>query len=339
MAHLPIPQIKKFLFSDQEIRDAIISDYNLEKKPTNNANELANSLVASLGQAAKDNPESLTKSNSAVFKAAVLAIASSSTKWSYIQKKKKKIASTLCDFDPQSVQNSPRDEIQQAIVDLLPGQNQTANANAILAWAKLLSNKSSFYNKVICNTYAEIIDRPSWSKIDPDKHYPMAVLCMAGIFANPVNDWAKLKQYKFPGMLVPIACEFLRNLGWDGFKPDRHINRIVALWERELRDQHGEKVDESLCHLRDIIDTSSKTTLCPIKSAIYAIYATPKGVSYSETDNLLWAFVSYFLEHREKDIVNLWLKKQFHIDALSIHELLDVSDLGKWPKSLICPEY
>ena len=37
-----------------------------------------------------------------------------------------------------------------------------------------------------------------------------------------------VESWKAPGMQLALASEFLRNLHWDGFKPDRHIRRMMG---------------------------------------------------------------------------------------------------------------
>lgn len=336
MTTLPIQEIKKFLARDEKIRSAIEADYGIE--PTNDPEILSRRLVTALDQVAEDNPEESAKSNSDVFKAATLAIASSTTNWSTIQKKKISIELVLCQYDLDAVKKVPDEEIHDELIHLLPGQNQKNNAAAIIEWSRLLTADGNFYKDVICTTYHEITQRPAWSAIEKSKNYPMAVLCLAGIFGNPVNRWKKLKKPKFPGMQVPIACEFLRNLGWSGFKPDRHVIRAIALWENSLKEKHEDNVEKAFWHIVDIIDTRSKTIVCPIKSAIYAIYATPKGIDYSEADNLLWAFVSNVVNLREKDIVNMWLKNQLEMNIKSFEAYDKITKIGLWPNSLICEE-
>lgn len=67
-------------------------------------------------------------------------------------------------------------------------------------------------------------------------------VCMSAYFACPNRRWEGEKflaggtgqipsaKRKFIGMGYPLAAEFLRNLGWDGFKPDRHVHRLFDLW-------------------------------------------------------------------------------------------------------------
>jgi|SaaInlStandDraft_7_1057024.scaffolds.fasta_scaffold01757_7 hypothetical protein len=336
MAVLPIKEIRRFLVNDKRIRAAIQAGYDIEL--TDDPEVLSKRLVEALDQIPHENPAQETVSNSEVLKAAVLAIASSSANWATIQKKRAAIKSALCQYDPLAVTQAPEFEIRNELIRLLPGQNQTANADAMIKWAVTLSENKDYYKEVICRTYLEITEHPSWFAIDSDKHFPMAVLSLAGIFANPVNRWRKLKPYKFHGMQVPIACEFLRNLGWSGFKPDRHVIRAIALWEAALKEKHGDAVEKAFCHLVDIVDTTSKTILCPIKSAVYAVHATPAGMDYSEADNLLWAFISNVVNLRQKDIVNVWLKDQIDMTESSFDMYDRITKLDTWPNSLICEE-
>jgi hypothetical protein len=70
------------------------------------------------------------------------------------------------------------------------------------------------------------------------------VLCLAVLFAEgPPKRWEGYEDLsvdirsaplKFPGMGFSICCEFFRNLGWSGFKPDVHITRLFQHWEITL---------------------------------------------------------------------------------------------------------
>jgi hypothetical protein len=45
---------------------------------------------------------------------------------------------------------------------------------------------------------------------------------LALMLGDPKSNW------KLPGMGVPLAAEFLKNLGFDDFKPDRHLIRMLG---------------------------------------------------------------------------------------------------------------
>ncbi|MBT4219754.1 MAG: hypothetical protein HOE26_07265 [Rhodospirillaceae bacterium] len=335
VAQLPIEQIKEFLFKDDEIRKAIIDDYDLDGDRIRSPQDLTLQLVQALKQVAVEVPEIEKKDNAVVFEAAVLAIASSSSPWVAVQGKREVIKNHLEGYNPADVVKQNQDEnFKKQLGDLLGGQAGSKNASYVIKWAALLADQPEFYQDIIVKIFSEF----SKQLVCFPKHlkYPMAVLCLAGIFGNPVKQWKKLKPYKFPGMQVPIACEFLRNLGWSGFKPDRHVIRAIALWENDLKEMHGDSVEKAFSHIVGLIGTTSKTIICPIKAAIYAIYATPEGVDYSEADNLLWAFISNTVNIRQKDIVNVWLQDQLHMNQNSQEKYDKVTKLGIWPKSLIC---
>jgi hypothetical protein len=45
---------------------------------------------------------------------------------------------------------------------------------------------------------------------------------LAMMLGSPKSEW------KLPGVGIPLAAEFLKNLGFDDFKPDRHLIRILG---------------------------------------------------------------------------------------------------------------
>tara|TARA_Y100001934_G_C11931761_1_gene576069 strand:- start:205 stop:687 length:483 start_codon:yes stop_codon:yes gene_type:complete len=125
---------------------------------------------------------------------------------------------------------------------------------------------------------------------------------MAAIFANPLANWKPIVgDFNFPGMGVAIASEFLRNLKWDGYKPDRHIIWAINRWKSDF-EQYDNRVNQTLEHFEELNVSRAQEILRPVKQGLYAIYATPINTecsTFSEADNLLWAFVSYMKRYKE----------------------------------------
>ena len=94
---------------------------------------------------------------------------------------------------------------------------------------------------------------------------------------------------KAPGMAPTLASEFLRNLGWDGFKPDRHIQRLFTLWFPD----DGREVADRVDHLCDRIGRRDKATRQFAQYALIGIRRSPEGTPLSKVDNLVWALGAY----------------------------------------------
>jgi hypothetical protein len=110
-----------------------------------------------------------------------------------------------------------------------------------------------------------------------------------------------LEQWtKPPGMGLPLTSEFLRNLGWSGFKPDRHIRRLFDRWFGQMepdrvRVQRTERLiseamkvlvpSHTVCH-RPALRTH-------LRYSLLGVAASPDGISYSSVDNLVWLLGAY----------------------------------------------
>ena len=87
-----------------------------------------------------------------------------------------------------------------------------------------------------------------------------------------------------------LACEFLRNLYWDGFKPDRHIQRLLGRWFPEdtadLSARAGRLATE-------VIGSRSESLVEPLQFALLGMQVSPPGELFSKVDNLLWVLGAY----------------------------------------------
>jgi hypothetical protein len=99
-------------------------------------------------------------------------------------------------------------------------------------------------------------------------------------------------ERKFAGMGFPICCEFFRNLGWSGFKPDTHITRLFDHWQSTL----GLALDDYLPRARVLAGYVGRTDSELVKYVQYGLAGidlTPVGVSPSRADNLIWLLGKY----------------------------------------------
>jgi len=127
------------------------------------------------------------------------------------------------------------------------------------------------------------------------------VPCVAAFIGAPPSDRrlavclpglerpAGLASWKAPGMGPTLASEFLRNLGWNGFKPDRHIQRLFSLWFPDVVEGCRERAVE----LAALLGTRAKDVVAFFTFSLVGHAVTPPGRTLSEVDNLVWALGAY----------------------------------------------
>lgn len=103
---------------------------------------------------------------------------------------------------------------------------------------------------------------------------------------RPIGD---VRRRKAPGMRPVLASEFLRNLGWNGFKPDRHVQRLLSRWCPEFVAEQDGRVDE-LC---GILGTQAKDVRGFLRFSLAGIGLAPPDWLLSHVDNLVWALGAY----------------------------------------------
>ena len=109
-----------------------------------------------------------------------------------------------------------------------------------------------------------------------------------------------LAARKFRGMGFPIACEFLRNLGWSGFKPDVHITRLFDHWTHTL----GLPIDDFRPRATELADLAGRGRSSEMtrhaQYSLAGIDLTPADITVSEADNLIWLLGKY-IERRGRE--------------------------------------
>lgn len=118
-------------------------------------------------------------------------------------------------------------------------------------------------------------------------------LCVVGYLSNPPIT----RKVKWPGMGFALGSEFLRNLGWSGFKPDRHIKRLFHCWIGTRLDADiapTSEIVQMLIGRRDSLTTENA------KYSLIGVEVSPPGYSFSEIDNLVWLLGAY-VERKGKE--------------------------------------
>lgn len=297
---IDVEAIKRQLFDDPAVRVRIIRDYDIDFLPTD-AHELASAVLGQLEQEPASRPLEQTFDNADVFRAAVRALDSNSRAWATFLRHERRLSGLLVGYDPvESYRATERGELSlEQLKACLPGQSSTADARAILRWARLLTEVEHYYE------FIQDLGAVFW-RLSMERHgEPISdadlMLCLVGYLGQPPKDWegsrylgrmgqhVRADQQKTPGMGYVLASEFLRNLGWDGFKPDRHVQRLFDRWFPN-RDQG---IQDKAQRLQPLIGRATRDLSTFLTYSLAGATAAPGGVPLSRVDNLVWLLGAY----------------------------------------------
>jgi len=244
--------------------------------------------------------------NSQVFKAAVWSIGSNMRDWDQFLSTEQKLKTVLFNYDPVATTHAiSSGKISISLLaPFFRGTTQTSDAKAVIKWAKLLADctakKLQYYDflKDVANIFAGGL---AGNHILPAPYrLPELAICLAGYCAKPATSWTGqaqiqaaiwsfLKPYKWSGMGFPLGIEFLRNLGWPAFKPDRHIERLFQHWLPNHRQVS--ELNSATTRIAAMIGTTQTDIKNSIHHALLGISLSPPpdSVPLSFADNLLWS--------------------------------------------------
>lgn len=288
---IDLATIRIRLFQDP-VREAIMKDYGLSGSfPT--PQSFADALIRQLGQAPSNRPLSDKRSEEEVFCAAVKAIASSSRRWVTFIHLEPGLKSLLQNYSPHSTALAIRQGVLSPsdIVSFVPGQSQMRHAEAICCWASLLDERPSFYVDLyeLDRELRDLAER-GLGKSSAEKISPIILAAVVGADASRgcspeilrIRDLLLSRNEHLPGMGYTIAVEFLRNLGWSAFKPDRHIRRLFCKWCPAVLSQFPEEWD-FVSHLLGRRDHDLAKF---VRFSLAGMEITPEGVSFTEADRV-----------------------------------------------------
>ncbi len=295
--------VEQQLFADPKVRDRLVKDYGLSPAPTTPA-ELSRGLVTAFGQRPLPDPLNANVSYRDVYRAAVLALASNSRSWSSFIAREPQLAELLRGYDPQAVASAVATGALTAgdLAACIPGQTSSADARAMLSWADLIANAGGYYQRVVAIARA-------FERAGAGEHE--VVPCVSAFLGHPPSDKmlakclpglvrpAGLETSKAPGMGATLASEFLRNLGWSGFKPDRHIQRLFSAWFPEVVKGCHERAVE----LAALVGRRAKDVVAFFTFSLVGHAVTPPGRTLSEADNLVWALGAYVEKKGRESVV------------------------------------
>ncbi len=294
-----ISTIKQRLFADPVIRARILRDYGIDTQVTD-SDELGHAAVTMLEQQPAMKPLEQGLSNAQVFRAAVRSIGSNSRAWVTFLKHEPRLRQLLHEYDPLASSRSldQGDLTREHLKACLPGQSSTADANAIMRWALLLRDVENYY--AVIQELGSAFRALHQARFHQDLDDIHLLLCLVGYLAYPPTSWAgsgllqdrntslSPLQQKLPGMGYALASEFFRNLGWNGFKPDRHIQRLFDRW---FPDRSVVMADVQ--RLQALIGRRDQHLTTYLTYSLIGIAAAPADIPLSQVDNLVWMLGSY----------------------------------------------
>ena len=273
-------------FANSGIRKRICDDYGIEDSGT--PQDLADRLVQSFDQTP---PEGHSweghQENRPVFRAAVLAIGSNSRKWATFLQHKRRLRDILFGYDPASVRKKLQSgqSMEREIRECLPGVTARRDSEAIMRWAKLLGDGPPYYDGLV-ELRRKIAALP---QVQDNEAIPL-VAGVLGVGSKRINEhWPPpggLGTWKVPGMGFILACEFLRNLYWGTFKPDRHIQRLLGRWFP--KGAAGLEERASLL-AGEVIGSRSQELIKRLQFSMLGMQVSPPDRHINAVDNLVWA--------------------------------------------------
>ena len=302
---LDIERISERLFGQEKIRQKLCRDFSIAD--VGDPVTMADSLVNSMGQIAPRDggDEDLEDKGTVVFRAAALALASNMRQWSRVLSYRDKFESLLEQYDPMAVSRKVEADCARVrdIKGCLGGQTAQADAEAIVKWAIMLENNPGYF---------WALDKLKSDMMDAGVYDGEAVPTLAALLGSPPTKtmgkrWLPpfgMESWKAPGMGMPLASEFLRNLSWEGFKPDRHIKRLIGRWFPEVVEAKSERAE----HLaREILHCGSKDVIVGLKYSLAGMAVTPNDCSFTKADNLVWALGAY-VEKKDRESTEVYWK-------------------------------
>ena len=302
MKILDIEKISERLFECPDIRRRLCRDFLIED--TSDPVNMADSLVESLGQVLPwRNEAENQKSNKTVFQAASLALASNMRRWSTFLNSRKKFESLLEGYNPATfskVVHSNSSQIKK-VAKCLGGQMGKRDAEAIKKWACLLGKDIDYYKALeqLRNNISE--------SVRSEEVVPVLAALLGSPMKKVEKKWPPpcgMETWKAPGMGMVLSSEFLRNLHWEGFKPDRHIKRLFSRWFPDVVEKKSGRAD---CLARWVLCGKSKATIDDIKFSLVGAAVTPDGCNFTKADNLVWALGAY-VETKDKESETVYWK-------------------------------
>ena len=291
------------IFDDERIAERIRRDYGIEARLVGPI--LRDAVFDALGQLESENEERLW-SREELLLAAVRAVASNSRSWARVRKVLPEVESIALGglFTPLTP-----DDVRR-VGEQLGGQTGNADARAIAKWVECIQLGVDV-GRVLRETRSSL----SASLVGPAKSSPMLVIGVATVIGcgrKPSNLDSRF-AFKAPGMGPALSAEFLRNLGWPTFKPDRHIARLFREWLSDstlwVDAWHDTFALANLLRFRSTPQISTGFADGPptprevLHLARLGEMVTPPGWSLNRMDQLVW-LTGVYLHPKGRDVTS-----------------------------------
>ena len=296
---IPFAVIRQDLFDVPKFAERVRDSYGVDVALTGHA--LEQRMFADLQMAVPGNGSG-PRPTATVFKAAVLALASNMRNWSQIHLELDNIRRICLQYEPAAVAAS-LETVEVQLRNVLKGPSGRRNdCPAVIRWAQMLDRPESF------GEYLQSLDDATRRFLPEDlARAPgvvtamMAALLGTGIrlppSLHPVSPFAA----KVPGMGPTLASEFLRNLGWPGFKPDRHVMRLFDYWRASDRlwDPLVERARAEVDDITRRLPQQSNAIGTFLFYSRLGELASPADMPLSRADQLVWLYGAFVLKKRD----------------------------------------
>jgi hypothetical protein len=296
---LDISKIERTLFD--LARERIVRDFNAPHN-LQTPRDLIDTVISGFDQKPILQFLDQRLSDAKIYEAAIKAIGSNSRRWTTFLRAQPELKRRLFEYDPIAVSQAVQSGHLRVddLLCLLPGQTQKADAVSILDWAVRLAKRNNYYDRTLCEFAKEILEKC------PSLPSHQLLMCLAGTIGYGQIDRHPLKM---PGMRYAIGSEFLRNLHWNGFKPDRHVQRLFDHWMLSNRID----VEKEVIDIHDLTVGTYPAMRSDSQFRRYLRYSllgaaiTPEGFSYTETDNRIWLLANYVEQKGKESDMNYFV--------------------------------
>ncbi len=289
---LPIDMICRTLFDSPQYSTKLRKRYHIEQDISGQA--LRDAIAETFAECVTLD-RSVQPTLADIFKAGVLAIGSNSRPWHLFLGNLPKISDALYHFDAIAVKNvtSPEEDrrkVASQIKKLLGGITAGRDSTSILTFATSLASNPTYADdlKEAGDWFRHFLNNFTEHRVLESS----VTICVALLLGNKACRRRALfhndKIQKIDGMGVTLATEFLRNLGWPAFKPDRHIRETLSHWYTpETRTQYAGPIAQRVAQA---FGGLTQLDLELVEIAALGAVATPPAMELNVADQLVWLY-------------------------------------------------
>jgi hypothetical protein len=282
---IPLGAIRERLFADPKNAQRIQRRYGLANELR--GADLEREVLTSLDQQERDVTAHQPGAKE-VFEAAVRALGSNSRNWVDFRRAEPTIRKALADYDPAAVVRTSADELVETLRRALSGQTAGSDARAMPRWASLLMQHPD-YGALLQRLRLHFLDSGAAAGLQL-RDSDLTALVAAALGCPPPTLAQRFHDVplKVPGLGPTLASEFLRNLGWSGFKPDRHVRRLLEYW---FGLDHPALMARAEVMAR-LIGSNRRDLVCFFFFSALGASKSPRDIPLNQVDQLVWLFGS-----------------------------------------------